>query len=95
MFIDPKHQAGPPQTEIYTVLSDRPNHGTAEAGFTCKLHGEAPHNKTLHETLASKITDTASDDVRTIRLALAVTGKYMQLYGGTKAYALAGASHHG
>ena len=85
IFIDPEHQEGEPQTEIYTVLSSHENHGSADTNFTCELHGESTQT-----TLSQRVLENVSDDVRTYRLALAVTGEYTQLFGGTKAYALAG-----
>ena len=85
IFIDPVQQEGEPQTEIYTVLSSHENHGSADNNFTCELHG-TPSQTTISE----RASENTSDDVRTYRLALAVTGEYTQLFGGTKAFALAG-----
>jgi hypothetical protein len=85
IFIDPEHRDGDIQTEIYTVLSSHENHGSADSNFTCELHGEPTQS-----TLSQRVLENTSDDVRTYRLALAVTGEYTQLFGGTKAFALAG-----
>ena len=51
----------------------------------CQLHGEASFSPLLQ-----RVTESTSNNIRTYRLALAVTGEYTQLFGGTKAYALAG-----
>ena len=85
IFIDPEHQGSVPQTEIYTVLSSHENHGSTDSKFMCQLHGEASFSPLLQ-----RVTESTSNNIRTYRLALAVTGEYTQLFGGTKAYALAG-----
>ena len=88
VFIDPVHQSGSVQTETYTVLSNRANHGSADTGFTCELHGDISHSPL--SSLAAKTLNNPADDMRTYRLAIATTGEYTQLFGGTKAYALSG-----
>ena len=85
VFIDPAHFAGSLQTDIYTVLSSRANHDSSDSEFTCELHGSISSNQ-----ISARILENPSNDLRTYRLALAVTGEYTQLFGGTKAYALAG-----
>jgi len=88
IFIDPEHQDGVVQTDTYTVLSSRTNHGSADSEFICQLHNQTTDS---HLTaLASKTLSNPSDDLRIYRLAMAVTGEYTQLFGGTKTFALAG-----
>lgn len=86
IVIDPEYQMGQPQTELYTVSRNRSKSTINESAFSCdakKIEEEQNHS-TL--TLSNK----PSLGLRTYRLALAVTGEYTQLFGGTKALALAG-----
>jgi hypothetical protein len=84
--IDPEYHLGQHQTLLYTVFSKRVNNTQSDSALSCSTQ-EVEEEKS--ESVLELSRKSPLVGLRTYRLALAVTGEYTQLFGGTKALALA------
>lgn len=86
VFIDPN---GDSDLNQY-VSRNASNSHDHESGFNCQVHGKSPvlpeHSPSL---TANRLSSKPADSFRTYRIAVAATGEYTQLFGGTKEDALA------
>ena len=87
VFIDPDSTD---DNSRYTALSRR--NSKSDAIFNCKLHDHSTSFKPAFSPVATteRSVGTLADPLITYRLAIAATGEYTQLYGGTRASAMAG-----
>ena len=89
IFIDPDSNSG---DEIYTSLSRRSNEDSIDNDFQCQVHEDsAVRAKPELSSPAStyKTLTNPADSLLTYRIAIATTGEYTQLFGGSKADAMA------
>jgi len=90
IFIDPD---GDDSEEIYTSLSRRANADSINNDFQCEAHESAASLLAKPEIgspeTTNKTLSNPADSLLTYRLAIAVTGEYTQLFGGSKSEAMA------
>ena len=89
IFIDPE---GNYEDEIYTSLSRRSNEDSINNDFQCEVHEDSAlvaKPEIATPTTTYKTLSNPADSLLTYRLAIAVTGEYTQLAGGTKTDAMA------
>lgn len=89
IFIDPESND---RESLYTSLSRRANTDSIHSDFQCGVHKDsALHAKPeLPDTTTSpKSLNNPADPLVTYRLAVAATGEYTQLVGGSKSSAMA------
>lgn len=96
IFIDPQNIDG---GELYTSLSHRANQSSMTKDFQCSVHGSSPllanhpfaskPELDNADTPESRVISKPADDLITYRLAVAATGEYTQLFGGSKFNAMA------
>jgi len=87
IFIDPN---GDLKLNQYVSRNSNSAH-SEDSTFNCKIHGDSSALIPLHSPvqLAKRLASRAADSFRTYRIAIATTGEYSQLFGGTKGDALA------
>lgn len=87
VFIDPE---GDSSLNRYVSRNSHPAHAE-DSNFNCKLHSDSsvllPKQSPLQ--MANRLASRAADSFRTYRIAIATTGEYTQLFGGSKSDALA------
>ena len=89
IFIDPENNDG---DEIYTSLSRRSNQDSIDNDFQCEVHQDSAIQAKPELTFPSTTYKTLSnpaDSLLTYRVAIATTGEYTQLFGGSKEDAMA------
>ena len=86
VFIDPNGD-----TDLNHYVSRNTHHShDHKADFNCQLHGESSLVPNLSPSpTANRMLSRPADSFRTYRIAVAATGEYTQLFGGTKSDALA------
>ncbi|PWQ94664.1 reprolysin-like metallopeptidase [Leucothrix arctica] len=97
IFIDPDSNN---DNSTYTALSHRNSSGNSDTTFSCELHDhssefESPFSAAFKPSFSSaeaieRSIGTVADPLITYRIAIAATGEYTQIYGGTKENAMAG-----
>lgn len=87
IFIDPENDDG---DDLYTSLSRKENEESISNDFQCGVHEDsALQAKPELTTTTNKTLSNPADSLLTYRLAIATTGEYTQLFGGTKEDAMA------
>ena len=89
IFIDPDSND---DKSTYTALSHRSNTNESDSTFSCQLHDHSVALKPAFSSIEAteRSAGTIADPLITYRVAIAATGEYTQLYGGTKENAMAG-----
>ena len=88
VFIDPN---GDSSLNQYVSRSAHGSHDNHE-NFNCQVHGGSPlafSPKQSPLLTANRLASRPADSIRTYRIAIATTGEYAQLFGGTKSRTLA------
>ncbi|RVU85554.1 hypothetical protein EOL70_06285 [Leucothrix sargassi] len=91
IFIDPDDIN---DNTTYTALNYRESSQDSDTPFSCQVHDHSLSGKpemSAIDTTERSLSEVAQPLI-TYRIAIAATGEYTQLYGGTKAQALAGIS---
>jgi len=83
IFIDPD---GDQSLNRYVSQNSHRDH---DENFNCQLHGDADPLISKQSPIANRLANRVADPLRTYRIAIATTGEYTQLFGGTKSAALA------
>jgi hypothetical protein len=86
VFIDPEGEEG-----LNRYVSRNFHNHETDHGFTCQIHGKSSPLTPKHSPLktANRLLSRPADSLRTYRIAIATTGEYTQLFGGTKSRSLA------
>jgi hypothetical protein len=86
IFIDPDGGK-----ELNQYVSRNYHNHEDDHGFNCQVHGESSPLTPKHSPLktANRLLSRPADSLRTYRIAIATTGEYTQLFGGTKSKSLA------
>ena len=86
IFIDPEGEKS-----LNRYISRNFHNHEHDKDFNCEVHGESSPLTPKHSptNTANRLLSRPADSLRTYRIAIATTGEYTQLFGGTKSKSLA------
>ena len=88
IFIDPDRDSG---ENHYISRVNQASTINGDSSFTCQVHGNSSVvDGQFPKSFASRLFSRQADALRTYKIAIATTGEYTQLFGGSRSAALAG-----